>query len=314
MDVIKLIFVTIFLYVNFIPVKEALDCYSCGDTTENGLCQTSILEMEAAFQQYHHENDTEKVIKSNPLLKQCHGNWNTNCVIQQAIRAGKTTAYIRDCSDGNTFISGSKQGIVADNQTSFYFDKSSETVFKIQLCNDSLCNGPNPEPINQTVYDASKNIENSVCYSCIDTTDSGECKTNIRSLEETYKKYTNASRKIKDTSSSTEPKKYMKCIGKGEMCMILDISKNGKTQFYIRHCTDGVKIPYGDNLGSRLSDNTTRCALDTSTVPGRLVCLTLCRGKLCNGPNPNSASHTGYGIILIFLSLILSVMCKFKLS
>lgn len=69
--------------------------------------------------------------------------------------------------------------------------------------------------------------ENSVCYTCNDYTNDGECKTDIKGLEETYKKYFNNSTKVKDTSSSKEPMKYRKCDGKGEMCMILDVSYNG---------------------------------------------------------------------------------------
>ncbi|KAK3601107.1 hypothetical protein CHS0354_024828 [Potamilus streckersoni] len=134
-----------------------------------------------------------------------------------------------------------------------------------------------------------------VCFQCADSTEKANCQ-NYSRMRKSRKFYN-------DNGGSL--KYNMKNCTKMNMCAIEEISTRGDIQAYIRDCSDGLTFSFNlTKFRSLLPDNQTTCAYSNN----QLVCITLCKTDLCNGPS--SASIQMMPLMLILLAISMSIVLK----
>lgn len=108
-----------------------------------------------------------------------------------------------------------------------------------------------------------------------------------------------------DTSPYLEYTKL--CPTEQKYCVIERIEDKGVMFAYIRDCSDGVTMSVNDverfqNISFN-KNNYTSCGFRFQIG---LVCITLCEGDFCNGPNINAVNDAGRPGDSLFLLIITS--------
>lgn len=140
-----------------------------------------------------------------------------------------------------------------------------------------------------------------LCYQCADSIKGGECMSDIKGMEQDFVYHKN-----KTTHDKAYKPTYIKnCtqVVNATTCIIERIDSRGATEAFIRDCSDGYtfSIPL-DRLTNLEPDNMTTCGF---TGIGYVVCVTLCKEDLCNGPQVNNG-HVHLALIN-HLFILLSV-------
>ncbi|XP_061188773.1 uncharacterized protein LOC133196944 [Saccostrea echinata] len=153
-------------------------------------------------------------------------------------------------------------------------------------------------------------IDAILCYQCSDAKAEGTCRHDNSGLLSDNQGIQNRTN-ITDTEFNTEFTYLKNCTKSwGEQCLIENIREagSGKVMSFIRGCTNGKVFSLNDFPNRTIvSDNQTTCAYRPES--GKVVvCLTICKTDLCNGPQPplhDGASSNHFCSLLAILMLLL---------
>ncbi|XP_067658908.1 uncharacterized protein [Haliotis asinina] len=136
------------------------------------------------------------------------------------------------------------------------------------------------------------------CYFCTDTGSNPDC----RDYDLLYK----ANLKNNDTEQTL----LRNCSADQPLCMIEVYIKLGQVYSYIRDCTankaDSFSFAKEGRLAHVSTDNITTCTFDKHTM-GQM-CLTLCSGQFCNGPQVSECSVLTPGWMAVLASALSLVL------
>ncbi|CAL1537041.1 unnamed protein product [Lymnaea stagnalis] len=132
----------IYIAIAFIPATVALKCYQCGDTIDNGSCNTDVkglLDTAMGKTDLYKQDCTES-----------RSEWKY-CMIETAKERGHYTLYHRGCHDGSNFtFKGDRfQGIAPNNETTC--EQVEARFVCYSLCETDYCNGPQLPDCNDTL-------------------------------------------------------------------------------------------------------------------------------------------------------------------
>ncbi|KAL3862761.1 hypothetical protein ACJMK2_008709 [Sinanodonta woodiana] len=130
-----------------------------------------------------------------------------------------------------------------------------------------------------------------ICFQCADSTDKANCQSYSRMRK---------SRKYYNDNGGSLKYNMKNCTKHLNVCAIEEISTRGDVQAYIRDCSDGLTFSFNlTKFYKLLPDNQTTCAYSNN----QLVCITLCKTDLCNGPSSASIQMTSLMLILLAISM-----------
>ncbi|XP_048250166.1 uncharacterized protein LOC124121556 [Haliotis rufescens] len=128
------------------------------------------------------------------------------------------------------------------------------------------------------------------CYQCGDTGGADvDCMDASALLNITKTEKKEGEEEPDDSDYVPKNKYYKNCDAVNQtMCMIERHTSQGVVKSYIRDCSDGETFSFAKSKYPRLenlpANNETTCTYDVG--PNIQICVTLCTGDICNGPQP----------------------------